>query len=186
MSIEWRKAQKRPLVVEFRSVRGESEIITTPDGVKVEVFALRHLVMRDEAGEYPCLGTVFAKTYDVLPDWLQKWRTTEPFWKSDLVGRIWAYARANGLLIVDSARDDAGRERLPPGLGDLVSEIRYRCDRCGITPKQAQIAEGSGSRMNPITDYQCCRIRSLAEDYTPKLCPSCYRELERIFPDSVI
>jgi hypothetical protein len=147
MSEVWKFAQKRPLVVEFREVNGEHEMIDVPSiGRFVRVHRTTHYVMRDEAGEYPILKTIFAKTYDPLPKWLNEWRgAKEPWWKCDLVGRIWAYARENGLLIVDSAREDAGRERLPPGLGDLVGEIRQRCDRCGVTPKQAQIAEGSGS-----------------------------------------
>lgn len=175
---KWLKAQKRPLVVEFRKVRGYGEIITTPEGAKVPVYPNVHLVMRDEGGEYPILGTIFAKTYDVLPNWLP---SHEPFWKSDLVGRIWAYARSSGIVLVDSARDDAGRETLPPGLSDLVRDIRSRCDRCGKTVKQAQIDENEPI-MNPISTYQCCHIHSLTEDYTPKLCLECHNALKRIWP----
>lgn len=178
--VVWLKAQKRPLVVELRHVRGESEVIQTPEGISVEVYRNVHLIMRDEAGEYPILGTVFAKTYDVLPRWLQE-SNHEPFWKSDLVGRIWAYARASGLVIVDAARDDAGRETLPPGLGDLVLDVRSRCDRCGKTVKQAQIDENE-TIMNPINTYQCCHIHTLTEDYTPKLCIDCHNDLKRIWP----
>lgn len=176
--VVWRKAQKRPLIVEFREVQGDSEWITTPDAVKIEVFRSVHLVMRDEAGEYPILGTIFAKTYDVLPDWLQKWKANEPQWKSDLIGRIWAYARSNELVIVDAARDDAGRETLPKGLGDLIRNIRMRCDRCGKTPKEA-LRETQD--LTGVETYQCCWVHTATEDYAPKLCLTCHNELKRLW-----
>jgi len=65
---EWHKCKKRPLVVDFRQVQGESEVITTPEGSQVEVFHDTHFVMRDEAGLYPILQSVFENTYDVLED----------------------------------------------------------------------------------------------------------------------
>lgn len=179
---EWKLAQKRPLVVEFRQVRREGEVIHTLEG-DMKACELRDVIVRGVEGEeYPVNGKIFARTYDVLPAWLP---SHEPFWKSDLVGRIWAHARSSGLVVVDSARDDAGRETLPKGLGDLIGEIRSRCDRCGKSVEQAQIDENEAI-MNPIVTYQCCHIHSLTEDYTPKLCLTCHNELKRIWPHAVI
>ena len=175
----WRKAQKRPLIVKFRPVHGEKEVIVSPEGAAITVYRNTHLVMRDEAGEYPILGTVFAKTYDVLPEWLQKWKSHEPFWKNDLIGRIWSYARSNGLVIIDAARDDAGRETLPKGLGDLIRNIRMRCDRCGKTPEEARRETDD---LIGIDAYQCCWIHTIVEDYAPKLCLACHDEMKRIWP----
>ncbi len=182
-TVVWGKCQKRPVVVEFRQVRGDEEVIQTPEGA-MKARRLRHLIIRGVDGEeYPILGTVFAKTYDVLPKWLQDWPTHEAYWKTDLVGRIWAYARSSGVLIVDAARDDAGRERLPPGLGDLIHNIRCRCDRCGKTPEQARV---DSRGLFGVETYQCCWVHTFYEDYAPKLCIDCHNELKRIWPHEVI
>jgi hypothetical protein len=175
----WKLAQKRPLIIEFRQVQGNHETIQTPCGPLVVLED--HVIARDEAGEYPIRKDVFAKTYDVLPDWLQKWKkTNEPYWKSDLIGRIWAYAQTNHLTI------GPNHKRLPPGLGDLVRFIRNLCDRCGKPVFRSQLEQNFISMMNPMRTYQCCRVETKIESYTPNLCPQCHDELEKIFPHPVI
>jgi hypothetical protein len=175
---EWRFARKRSVVIEFREVVGESELIPTMEG-HLTALRGRDFVIRGVEGEiYPIYKEIFARTYDILPDWMQQ-GLNEPKWKSDLIGIVWAYARENKLL------DTNGKDLLP-GLGNLVREIRSRCDRCGKTPKQAQQDENWTNRMNPICTYQCCAVNHGLEQYTPKLCPSCHQELEKIFPHPVL
>ena len=68
-------------------------------------------------------------------------KLNEPKWKNDLVKIVWTYARSSGLVIVDPSKTDAGHERLPEELSDLVFNIRARCDRCGM-PRARLSAEG--------------------------------------------
>ena len=79
-------------------------------------------------------------------------KSNEPLWKSDLVKRIWEYARASGVVVVDVSLNpsDACRERLPEGLSVLVRNIRNRCDRCGRPGKRVNV-EGIIARA--LADY---------------------------------
>ena len=77
----WRKARKRPMIVEFREVEPRIHIRTkhSQDGKKEiwgeEVntghgFAYAYpdedFIIRDEAGEYPIKKEIFERTYEVI------------------------------------------------------------------------------------------------------------------------
>lgn len=94
-------------------------------------------------------------------------KLNEPKWKNDLVKRIWQHARQLGY-----------KDELPEGLGDLVHNIRARCDRCGISPNAPGIFG--------ITHYQCCWVHTETEDYCPKLCLSCHKKLREARPHDTI
>ena len=64
--MKWRKARKKPVVVQFREVEGEKEIISTRAGAVIAVKG-RDYVIRDVRGEeYPILKEIFNETYEVL------------------------------------------------------------------------------------------------------------------------
>jgi len=64
---EWRKARKKPVVIEFREVRGGMETIQTREGV-LEAVWKRHYIIRGVEGElYPIERGVFEQTYEILP-----------------------------------------------------------------------------------------------------------------------
>jgi len=63
---EWKKARKKPVVVEFREVKGKREKIKTKEGVLVAVKG-RDYVIRGVEGEiYPIAKEIFEQTYDVV------------------------------------------------------------------------------------------------------------------------
>jgi len=67
-SIKWRKARKKPVIVEFREVHGKMEIIPTREG---NLFAVkgRDYIIRGVEGEiYPIAKDIFEKTYEVIED----------------------------------------------------------------------------------------------------------------------
>jgi len=62
----WRKARKKPVVVEFREINGESEVVETLHG---PVQANKHsdYVVKTVRGDvYPCDKLLFHETHDVL------------------------------------------------------------------------------------------------------------------------
>jgi hypothetical protein len=62
----WRKAVKKPVVVEFREVIGRIEIIKTLEG-KLVAKKNRDYVMKGVEGElYPIRKEIFEKTYVTL------------------------------------------------------------------------------------------------------------------------
>jgi hypothetical protein len=93
-------------------------------------------------------------------------KLNEPKWKSDLVKRIWQHARQLGYV-----------DELPEGLGDLVANIRDRCDRCGM--RRRKIHGGDGVDIDP---YQCCWVKTETEDYCPHYCLDCHRLMQEARP----
>lgn len=106
-------------------------------------------------------------------------KLNEAKWKNDLVKVIWAYARSNNLTIHDRNHDN-----LPKGLGDLVADIRNRCDRCGKSREQITHEPYRGFSL--IDPYQCCWVHTESEDYCPHYCVECHHELQRQRPHETI
>jgi hypothetical protein len=102
-------------------------------------------------------------------------KLNEPKWKNDIVKTIWNYARETGLV---------KNGNLPGGLGEVVRDVRRRCDRCGKTPEKAK--KDSGPSEIGIWPYQCCWVHTEEEDYCPHLCIECHRELQKQRPHDVI
>jgi hypothetical protein len=64
----WRKARKKPVVVEFREVEGEVEIIHTLEG-DLEAHKEKSFVIRGVKGElYPIDKKIFERTYEVVEE----------------------------------------------------------------------------------------------------------------------
>jgi len=62
----WRKAKKKPVIVEFREVRGEVEKIWTREGM-VYAFPETDFIIRGVDGEiYPIKKEIFYKTYEII------------------------------------------------------------------------------------------------------------------------
>ena len=95
-------------------------------------------------------------------------KLNEPKWKNDIVKTIWKYARENGLV--------DGNGHLPKGLGEIVRDVRRRCDRCGQIPEKAR--EDSDADIG-IWPYQCCWVHTETEDYCPHYCLECHQELQK-------
>jgi len=80
--IVWRKARKKPIVVEFREVERKipiasdlvvndiwGEEIKTIEGNTLFVEAKKNFIIRGIEGEiYPCMKDIFAKTYDIVEE----------------------------------------------------------------------------------------------------------------------
>lgn len=72
---EWRKARKKPVVIEFREVKPifdyegfQGELVHTREGNLVAHVG-RDYVIRGVEGElYPITKTIFDKTYEVLDE----------------------------------------------------------------------------------------------------------------------
>jgi len=68
----WRKCRKKPLVVEFREVEGDFEVIKTLEG-DLGAHKEKSFIMRGVNGEiYPIDKGIFYKTYDILKEEPQK------------------------------------------------------------------------------------------------------------------
>jgi len=64
----WRKARKKPVIVEFREVKGEVEKIETREGV-LYAFPEVDFIIRGVDGEiYPIKKEIFFKTYEVIEE----------------------------------------------------------------------------------------------------------------------
>jgi len=63
---EWRKARKRPVVVEFREVTGAREIIETREGKLTAIRGHDFIIRGVEGEEYPITKRTFRRTYNVL------------------------------------------------------------------------------------------------------------------------
>ena len=61
---EWKKARKRPVVIEYREVQGVSETINTPEGMLVAHVG-QDFIIRGVRGEiYPIKRDIFWETYE--------------------------------------------------------------------------------------------------------------------------
>ncbi len=63
---EWKKARKKPVVIEFREVVGEREIIETREGKLTAIRGRDFIIRGVEGEEYPITKRTFRRTYDVL------------------------------------------------------------------------------------------------------------------------
>ena len=64
----WRKARKKPLVVEYREVDGATEAIRTKEGTMTAVRGW-HYVIRGVRGElYPIEKRIFTDTYEIIEE----------------------------------------------------------------------------------------------------------------------
>jgi len=64
----WKKARKKPVVVEFREVEGSFETIITKEGTLTAVGG-RDYIIRGVGGEvYPIDKEIFRKTYEVIEE----------------------------------------------------------------------------------------------------------------------
>jgi hypothetical protein len=64
----WKPARKKPVRVEYREVRGETETIETLEGT-LEAKADEHYIIRGVEGEiYPIEKDVFEETYERIDD----------------------------------------------------------------------------------------------------------------------
>lgn len=64
--VNWKKARKKPVVIEFREVEAAYEVICTLEG-KLIAKRNRDFVIRGVDGElYPIRKEIFAKTYEVI------------------------------------------------------------------------------------------------------------------------
>jgi len=68
MSVDWKLARKKPLIVRFREVNGETEVIKTLEGELTAVKG-RDFIIEGVNGElYPIAKHIFFKTYDIVLD----------------------------------------------------------------------------------------------------------------------
>lgn len=64
-SVEWKKAKKKPIIIDYREVNGEVEIIRTREG-KIEGYKGKDFIIKGVDGElYPIKKNIFYKTYDI-------------------------------------------------------------------------------------------------------------------------
>lgn len=66
--MKWRKARKKPIIVEFREVEGEKETIETREGMLVAHRGKDYIIRGVEGEIYPIAKTIFEKTYEVIED----------------------------------------------------------------------------------------------------------------------
>lgn len=68
MKMNWKRARKKPVEVEFREVEGAQEIIKTLEGDLLAHNGISYII-RGVTGEiYPIRKDIFHKTYDVIED----------------------------------------------------------------------------------------------------------------------
>jgi len=64
----WKKCRKKPIIVEFREVEGEEEIIKTKEG-DLMAHKNKSFIIRGAKGElYPIDKKIFYETYEILED----------------------------------------------------------------------------------------------------------------------
>ena len=64
--MKWRKARKKPVVVEFREVEGDKEIISTREGTLIAVKGRDYVIRGVRGEEYPIAKEIFSETYEVI------------------------------------------------------------------------------------------------------------------------
>ena len=63
--MDWKKARKKPVIIEYREVDGEVEVIKTREG-KLEGVKGKDFIIKGIEGElYPIKKNIFYKTYDI-------------------------------------------------------------------------------------------------------------------------
>lgn len=71
MSQIWSKARKKPLLIQYREVRGgregDKELIKTREGTLIAIRGRDYIIKGIEGELYPITKTTFYKTYDPLP-----------------------------------------------------------------------------------------------------------------------
>lgn len=64
--VNWKKARKKPVVIQFREVIGEFEQVQTREGI-LKGFKGKDFIIKGVEGEvYPIAKQIFYKTYDVI------------------------------------------------------------------------------------------------------------------------
>jgi len=64
----WRKARKKPEIVEFREVEGDVKRIWTKEGMRYAHPEI-HFIIRNAKGEiYPIRKEIFYKTYEIIEE----------------------------------------------------------------------------------------------------------------------
>ena len=89
---EWKEAQKKPLIVQFREVNGEKEEIKTREGL-LSAYKGKDFIIRGVKGEiYPISKDIFAETYRVIQEKPQKvvddWRKNLGKFKERMLHKI--------------------------------------------------------------------------------------------------
>ena len=64
--MEWKRARKRPVVIEYREVIGDVEEIHTREGVLKGYKDLDYIIKGVEGELYPIKKEIFMGTYEVL------------------------------------------------------------------------------------------------------------------------
>jgi hypothetical protein len=63
---EWGRARRKPIVVDYREVKGDSETFWTPEGLR-QAFSRTDYIIKGAVGElYPIKKDIFHKTYDIV------------------------------------------------------------------------------------------------------------------------
>jgi len=64
--MKWRKAQKKPVIVEFRDVKGDHEFIRTLEGDLTAKKGRDYIIRGVNREIYPIRKDIFEQTYDVI------------------------------------------------------------------------------------------------------------------------
>jgi len=64
----WRKARKKPIVIEFREPLIEGELIRTRKGVLEAEYGKHYIIRGVEGDVYPIEISTFFKTYEMVDD----------------------------------------------------------------------------------------------------------------------
>ena len=67
----WRKARKKPIVVEFREVDGEEQI-ETREGVLIAKQNEDYIIRGVDGEIYPIKKSIFYRTYEVIEEDLER------------------------------------------------------------------------------------------------------------------
>ena len=66
--VVWKKARKKPVIIEFRAVKGSKEFVETWNGV-VTANANSDYIVKGVSGElYPIDKLIFHKTHEILEE----------------------------------------------------------------------------------------------------------------------
>ena len=68
LMVKWRKARIKPVIVEFREVEGDQEIITTKEGTFIAKKDRHYIIRGDKGEEHPVSKGIFNEIYEVLEE----------------------------------------------------------------------------------------------------------------------